>query len=74
MNGETKTQLLVKCRTARAGGMDFPTLWHEVLKPSSIVIGPPVQTMRDGRTRLEIRLISGGHIAFDSASNEFLPD
>ena len=39
--------------------MDFPTLWNEVLKPDPLVIGPPVQTVRDGRIRMEVRLITG---------------
>jgi hypothetical protein len=54
--------------------MDFPTLWHEVLRPDPLVIGPPVQTVRDGRIRLEVRLIGGGAIAFDSDTNTVLPD
>ena len=28
--------------------MDFPTLWNDVLKPDPLVIGPPVQTVREG--------------------------
>ena len=54
--------------------MDFPTLWHEVLKSDPLVIGPPVQTVRDGRIRMEIRLITGAAIAFDSDTNQILPD
>lgn len=71
---DTKAQLLSRCRAAQAAGMDFPTLWHEVLKPSPLVIGPPIQTVRDGRIRLETRLISGGCIAFDTDSNEILDE
>jgi len=54
--------------------MDFPTLWHDVLKPSPLVIGPPVQAVRDGTIRMEVRLITGGVIAFATDSNEILPD
>jgi hypothetical protein len=67
---ETQAQLLMKCRAAQAAGMDFPTLWNEVLKPSPLVIGPPVQTVRGGRIQLETRLMTGGFIAFDSESKE----
>lgn len=54
--------------------MDFPTLWHEVLKPHPLVIGPPVQTVRDGQIRMEVRLITGAAIAFDTNTNEILAD
>jgi len=45
-----------------------------VLKADPLVIGPPVQTVRNGRIRMEVRLISGGAIAFDSDTNEILAD
>jgi hypothetical protein len=70
----TKADLIRRCRAGQAAGMDFPTLWHEVLKPDPLVIGPPVQAVRDGRIRMEIRLIMGGAIAFDSDTNQILPD
>jgi hypothetical protein len=70
----TRADLLERCRDAKASGMDFPTLWAEVLRPSPLVIGPPVQTVRDGRFRLEVRLITGTSIAFDTETNEILPD
>ena len=63
-----------QCRAAQAEGADFPTLWNEVLKSHPLVIGPPVQTVRDGRIRMEIRLITGGAIAFDSDTNQIMPD
>ena len=52
--------------------MDFPTLWNEVLRPDPLVIGPPVQTVRDGRVRMEVRLITGAAIAFDTESGELV--
>ena len=70
----TRADLLRRCRAGQAAGMDFPTLWHEVIKPHPLVIGPPVQTVRDGKIRMEVRLITGGAIAFDSDSNEILPE
>ena len=70
----TREQLIARCRAGKAEGLDFPTLWHEVLKPHPLVIGPPVQTVRDGRIRMEVRLITGGAIAFDTDSNEVLVD
>ena len=70
----TRADLLQRCRTGQAAGLDFPTLWHEIIKPHPLVIGPPVQTVRNGRIRMEVRLISGGAIAFDSDTNEILAD
>jgi len=52
--------------------MDFPTLWNEVLRLDPLVIGPPVQTVRDGRVRIEVRLITGAAIAFDTESGKVL--
>jgi len=54
--------------------MDFPTLWNEVLRPDPLVIGPPVQTVRDGRVRMEVRLITGASIAFDTDTSQILLD
>ena len=70
----TRADLIKRCRAGQATGMDFPTLWHEVLKPDPLVIGPPVQTVREGRIRMEIRLITGGAIALDSETGQILPD
>jgi hypothetical protein len=70
----TNADLVRRCRAGMAAGMDFPTLWHEVLKPHPLVIGPPVQTVRDGRVRMEVRLITGAAIAFDSETSQILPD
>ena len=70
----TSVDLVRRCRAGMASGMDFPTLWHEVLKPHPLVIGPPIQTVRDGRVRMEVRLITGGAVAFDSETNQILPD
>ena len=71
---KTKADLIARCRAGQAAGMDFPTLWHDVLKGDPLVIGPPVQAVRDGRIRMEVRLITGGAIAFDSDTNQILPE
>jgi hypothetical protein len=70
----TRSELLRKCHDGLGAGMDFPTLWHEVLRPDPSVIGPPVQTVRDGRIRLEVRLIGGDAIAFDTDTLAILPE
>ena len=70
----TKAILEAQCRAAQAAGADFPTLWNEVLKPHPLVSGLPVHTVRDGKICREVRLITGSTIAFDSDTNEILPD
>ena len=69
----TRDALVDRCRAGRAAGMDLPTLWHDVLKQHPLVIGPPVQTVRDGKIRMEVRLITGATITFDTETNEILP-
>jgi hypothetical protein len=68
----TRDTLIEHCRAGQAAGMDFPTLWNEVLRPDPLVIGPPVQTVRDGRVRMEVRLITGAAISFDTDSGQIL--
>ena len=68
----TRDTLIAHCRAGQAAGMDFPTLWNAVLRPDPLVIGPPVQTVRDGRVRMEVRLITGAAIAFDTESGRIL--
>jgi hypothetical protein len=70
----TRSDLLHRCNAGLGAGMDFPTLWHEVIKPHPLVIGPPVQTVRNGRVSLEVRLITGGTIGFDTETNTILPE
>jgi hypothetical protein len=70
----TRAELLSLLRAGQAEGLDFPTLWNEVLRPHPLVIGPPVQTVRDGRIRMEVRLVTGGAIAFDSDTHAILPE
>ena len=69
-----RAELVQRCRAGRAAGMDFPTLWNEVLNPDPLVIGPPVQTVRDSRIRMEVRLIIGGAIVFDTETSEILAE
>jgi hypothetical protein len=68
----TRDTLIAHCLAGQAAGMDFPTLWNEVLRPDPLVIGPPVQTVRDGRVRMEVRLISGAAISFDTETGKVI--
>jgi hypothetical protein len=68
----TRDTLIAHCRAGQAAGMDFPTLWNEMLRTDPLVIGPPVQALRDGRVRIEVRLITGAVIAFDTESGKVI--
>jgi hypothetical protein len=59
---DTASELLGKCIAAGQGGMDFPGVWHSLLKGHPLVVGVPEQRMRGEQTVLEIRLITGQRI------------
>jgi hypothetical protein len=61
--------LLEICIAARGRGMDFPTLWNSILKPSRLVVGNPVQVHENGQPTLKIRLVTSQYLAF--AANKF---
>jgi hypothetical protein len=51
-------------------GIDFPTLWHTIIKPHPAVAGVPVQRWEDSRTFLEIPLLRGDYLVVDVDSRE----
>jgi hypothetical protein len=59
--------LVRSCNTAMRSGVDFPTLWHTVIKPHPSVAGAPVQRLDGGRTYLEIPLLRGDWLVVDTA-------
>jgi len=64
---ETANDLLLKCSAAARGGADFPTVWDAVL-----VVGPPIPALDDeDRPQLEIRLINGQRLIYNSVSHEY---
>jgi hypothetical protein len=63
--------LVERCITARNGGADFPTVWQTVLRLDPLVRGVPMQTIDDGRVQLEIRLLTGQRVIFDSEANGY---
>jgi hypothetical protein len=67
---ETSAQLLTRCVTASRNGADFPSIWHSVLKDHTLVVGPPVNSVRGGHITLEVPLITGQRLLFDSSSSE----
>jgi hypothetical protein len=68
---ETADELVRRCVRATREGADFPTIWETVLRGHSLVVGPPVQDVEDGRTCLKIFIITGQWLVSDSASREF---
>ena len=54
--------LLQQCVAARSDGLDFPTIWNTILKPSRLVIGHPVQTFVEGKAALKMRLTTNRYI------------
>ena len=68
---ETASEVVRICAACMRSGADFPTVWNSILKGHALVVGRPVQTISDGRARLEIVLVTGQRLVFDSASKEF---
>lgn len=52
-------------------GEDFPTVWTTVLKNHALVNGLPESKLEGQRPVLEIRLITGERLVFDSESKRF---
>jgi len=59
------------CRAARDAGHDFPTIWQTVLRGHPLVSSIPVQTLEGERALLEIPLITGHRLYYDSPSNDY---
>ncbi|MCC6946305.1 MAG: hypothetical protein IT539_00925 [Bradyrhizobiaceae bacterium] len=68
---DTASDLMRKCNAAAQGGADFPTIWNTLLKPHPLVIGRPRQALLNGRTRLEISLMTGQVLVFDSSASHY---
>jgi hypothetical protein len=60
------SDLVKKCNEAMCLGVDFPTLWHTIIKPDPSVIGPPIQRLDGNRTYLEIPLLRGDWLVIDN--------
>ena len=68
---ETSAELLTRCVAASRNGADFPALWHSLLKDHVLVVGPPVNSVRGGHITLEVPLITGQRLVFDSDARKF---
>jgi hypothetical protein len=58
--------LVKSCNEAMDCGVDFPTLWHTVIKPHPAVVGVPVQRLEGNRTYLEVPLLRGDWLVVDA--------
>jgi hypothetical protein len=59
-------ELVRDCNDAMRRGIDFPTLWHTIIKPHPTVIGVPVQRLDGSRTYLEVPLLRGDWLVIDT--------
>ncbi len=58
--------LVQQCNEAMRLGVDFPTLWHTIIKVDPTVVGVPVQRVDGNRTYLEIPLLRGDWLVIDN--------
>jgi hypothetical protein len=59
------TVLLDECTAARGRGLDFPTIWHELLKLHPLVAGIPSSIASAAGPILRIPLRTGQYLLFD---------
>jgi hypothetical protein len=64
-------ELTNTCNSAIRNGADFPRIWHEILKVHPLVCGVPIQGILDMRPALEIPLLTGHRIVYDSEQCTF---
>jgi len=57
-------ELLARCNLARAEGIDFPTIWLEMLRRHPLVAGQPVQVAVGSEPFLEIPLVTRQSLIF----------
>jgi hypothetical protein len=62
----TDHDLVRKCNEAMQLGVDFPTMWHTIIKPDPAVVGVPVQRLEGGRSYLEVPLLRGNWLVVDN--------
>jgi hypothetical protein len=64
-------ELTNKCNSAIRDGADFPRIWHQILKGHPLVCGVPIQGMSGTRPALEIPLLTGHRLVYDSEQSHF---
>ena len=68
---ETANDLVLMCTAMARTGADFPTVWDAVLKGHALVGGLPIQSFDEELPQLEIQLINGQRLVYNSAPNEY---
>ena len=67
-------ELLSECVRAARRGVDFQTIWRDVLRIHPLVAGPALEVMEGGRSRLEIPLTTGHRLTHSHAGGYALLD
>jgi len=71
MKREMARGLVRTCTASKKSGADFPTIWETILRRHPLVLGPPVSAIKDERACLEMHLVTGQRLVFDSESQVF---
>ena len=71
MLNERAQDLAAFCTALVRKGEDFPTVWATVLKGNPLVDDIPKSKLEGSRTVLEIKLITGERLLFNSDRKKF---
>jgi hypothetical protein len=63
--------LLRRCNEAMSSGVDFPTIWHEIIKGHPLLGSGPIQRHDGTKAYLEIRLLNGQSLILETDGKEF---
>lgn len=63
--------LVQRCSVALEGGADFPSIWSSIISGHELVVGPPVQHLRNGRAELRVPLLRNRFLVFTSEAPRF---
>lgn len=66
---ESAEGLLARCKAARLDGVDFPTIWSDILRRHPLVLSHvPVQVRIESDPALQIQLMTGQFLRFQDGS------
>jgi len=71
MSQERANDLARLCTDAVRKGNDFPTIWNTLLKKHPLVDGIPQQRFEGNQSFLDVRLITGEWLVFESEGKRF---
>jgi len=58
------SELVAECISAWQRGVDFPTVWRDVLRVHPLTAGPAIQMADGDRDWLEVPLTTGEHLVY----------